>query len=176
MSVDERDTISIIAEVEATSWRLRKTIRVRELAATHGLEQMRCLLMLEKQKAWKREVGFDRIETAAEMDAQRFRTILVSEPFYSKMCNPRWPHNPDEFTLEVRVDVERLRMEIAPSQPAPRRQCDPSPRRLPAVDTGSEEPGTPRRLPAIGTGSDEPGVSQAETPTETEKMFLFKPV
>ena len=69
--------------------------------------------MFEEQKAWKRDAGFDRIETAAEMDAQRFRTSLVSEPFlYSNMSNPRRPHTPDEFTLEVRVDVERLRMEI----------------------------------------------------------------
>ena len=81
---------------------------------------MRRLRMLEEQKAWQREGGFDRIETAAEMDAQRFRTSFVSEPFYSKMCNPKWPHNPDELTLEMRVDVERLRMEIVFSQPAPR--------------------------------------------------------
>ena len=101
----------MIAEVEATSWPLRETIRVRELAATHRLGKMRRLRMLEEQKAWKREVDFDRIETAAEMDAQRFRTNLVSEPFYSKMCNPRWPHahNPDEFTLEMRVEVERFK-------------------------------------------------------------------
>ena len=69
---------------------------------------------------------------------------------------------PNEFTLEMRVDVERLRIEIVLSHPAPPPQCDPSPRRLPAVDTGSEEPGTPRGSPANGTGSDEPGVSRAE--------------
>ena len=119
--------------------------------------------MLEEQKAWKREAGFDYIDTAAEMDARRSRTNLVSEPFfYSKTCNPRGPHTHNEFTLEMRVDVEGLRMEIVLSQPEPPPQCDPSPRRLPAVDTGSEEPGTPRRSPAIGTGSDEPGVSRAE--------------
>ena len=107
-------------------------------------------LMLEKQKAWKREVDFDRIETAAEMDAQRFLASLVSEPFfYRNMSNPRRPHTPDEFSLEMRVDVERL--EIILSQPAPRPQCGLSSRRLPAVDTGSEEPGTLRRSPAIDT-------------------------
>ena len=104
------------------------------------------------------------IDTAAEMDAQRFRTNLVSEAFfYSKMFNPRWPHTPDEFTLERGVDVDRLRMKIVLSQAEPPPQCDPSPRRLPVVDTGSEQPGTSRRPPAIGTGSDEPGVSRAET-------------
>ena len=133
---------------------------------------MRRLRMLEQQKAWKREAGFDRIDTAAEMDAQRFRTKLVSEHFYSKLFNPRWPHTPNEYTLEMRVDVERLRMGIILLQPAPPSQCDPLPRRLPAVDTGSEGPGTQRRSPAIGTGSDEPGVSRAETQsTEREESF-----
>ena len=128
MSVDERDIRNIIAEVEATSWRLRETIRVMELAATHRLGQMRRLWMLEEQKAWKREAGFDYIDTAAEMDARRSRTNLVSEPlFYSKMLNPRCPHTHEEFALEMRVDLERLRMEIALSQSGPRPQCDPSP-------------------------------------------------
>ena len=178
MTGDERNITKIIAEVERTSWRLRETVRIRELAATHRLRQMRRLvMMLEEQKALKREIGFDRNETAAEMDAQRFRASLVSEHFfYRTMFNPRRPHTPDEFTLEMRVEVERLRMEIILSQPAPRPQCDPSPRRLPAVDTGSEEPGTPQRSPAMGTGLDEPEVSRADTSTEKETLFLFKPV
>ena len=168
MSIEESDVRKVL--LKATSWRLRECVRVRELAAPHRLGQMRRLRMLEEQKAWKREAGFDRIDTAAEMDAQRFRTNLVSEHFYSKLFNPRWPHTPNECTLEMRVDAERLRMEIVLSQPAPPPQCDPSPRRLPAVDTGSEEPRTPRRSPAIGTGSDEPRVSRAETQsTEREE-------
>ena len=72
----------IIAEVEATSWRLREYIRVTELAAMRRLGQMRRLRMLEEQKAWKREADFDYIDTAAEMDARRSRTNLVSEPFF----------------------------------------------------------------------------------------------
>ena len=86
------------------------------------------------------------------------------------MFIPRRPHTPDGFTLEMRVDVELLRMEVALSQSAPRPQCDPSPRRLPAVDTGSEEPGALRRSLAINTGSDEPGVSRAQT-TERKQIF-----
>ena len=81
MSIQERDVRKMIAEVEATSWRLRECFRVRELAATHPLGQMRRLRMLEEQKAWKREAGFDYIDTAAEVDARRSRTNLVSEPF-----------------------------------------------------------------------------------------------
>ena len=89
------------------------------------------------------------------------------------MLNPRRPHTPDEFTLETRVGIERLRMEITLSQPARQPQCDPSPRRA-AVDTGSEEPGTLQRSPVIGTGSDEPGVSRLETSTDTEEIFLIE--
>ena len=64
MSFEERDVRKIIAEVEAASWRLRECMRLRELAATHRLGRMRRLRMLEEQKTWKREAGFDRIETA----------------------------------------------------------------------------------------------------------------
>ena len=76
------------------------------------------------------------------------------------MFNPRRPHTSDEFTLEMRVDVEPLRMEITLSQPA--------------VDTGSEEPGTLQRSPAIGTRSGEPGVSRAQTSTDTEEVFSLE--
>ena len=124
---------------------------------------MRRLLLLKKQKVWKREAGFDYIDTVAEMNARRTRTNLVSELFfYRKMFNPRCPHTHDEFTLEMRVDVGGLRMENVISKPESPPQCDPLLRRLPAVDTGSEEPGTPRWSSVIGTGSDKPGVSRAE--------------
>ena len=94
------------------------------------------------------------------MDEKRSRTSTspVPDPFFNRnMVIPRQPHTPAKFTLEMKVDVEGLRMEIILSQPAPP-QCDLSPRRA-AVDTGSEEPGTPPRSPAIGTGSDGPEVS-----------------
>ena len=112
MLIEERNVRKIIAEVEATSWRLRECIRARELAATLRLGRMRRLRMLEKQRAWKREAGFDRIEITAEMDEQRFRTSVDSEPFYTKLYNPRWPHTPEEHTLGMRVDVKRFKMEI----------------------------------------------------------------
>ena len=172
MTVKEHDFAKMIAEVEETSWHIRETIRGRELAATHRLGQMRRLLMLEEHEIWKREFGFDCIETAAEMVEKRSRTSTSPVPdplFYRNMAIPRHSHAPDEFTVEMKVDVEGLRMEIILSQPAPP-QCDPLPRRA-AVDTGSEEPGTPRRSPAIGTGSDEPGVSRIETSMEEEGLL-----
>ena len=139
MTVKERGFARMSEDVVATIWRLRETIRVAELAATHSLGQMRRLLMYEKHKTWKREFGFDRIETAAEMDEKCSRTSTCPVPdpfFYRNMVIPRRPHTPDEFTLEMKVIVEGLQMEIFLSQPASS-QCDPSPRRA-AVDTGSE--------------------------------------
>ena len=121
MTVKEHD-FAMIEDVEATIWRIRETIRVRELAATHRLGQMRRLLMLEEHNTWKREFGFDRIETAAEMDEKRSRTSTNSVPdpsFYRNRVIPRHPHTPAEFTLEMKVDVKGLRMENILSQPAP---------------------------------------------------------
>ena len=162
MTVEERDFTRISENVKATSW-----------AATHRLGQMRRLLMHEKHKVWKREFGFDRIETAAEMDEKRSRTSTSPVPnpfFYRIMVIPSHPHTPDDFTLEMKVDVEGLRMEIILLQPASS-QCDPSPRRA-AVDTGPVEPGTPPLSPAISTGS--PGASQAAKQME-EEICSFEP-
>ena len=159
MTVKEHKFAMIADDVEATIWRIRETIRVRELAATRRLGQIRRSLILEEHKIWKREFGFDRIETAAEMGetCSRTSTSLVPDPFfYRNMVIPRHAHTPAEFILEMKVDVEGLRMKNIISQPAPP-QCDPLPRHA-AVETRSEELGTPRRSPAIGTGSDGPGI------------------
>ena len=134
----------MIEELETTCWRLCECIRVRELAAAHKLERMRRLRMLEKQEAWKRETGFDRIEIIAQMDAHRLHVGFDSESLYSELYNLKWPHTPDEHMLEMRVDVERQRMEIVLSQPAPPPQYNSSPRWSPAVRTGLDEPVMPR--------------------------------
>ena len=164
MTVRERGLARMLEYVKATIW-----------AATHRLGQMRRWLMQEKHKAWKREFGFDRIETAAEMDEKRSRTSTSPVPnlfFYRNMVIPRHPHTPNEFTPEMKMDVEGLRMEIILSQPASS-ECDPSPRRV-AVDTGSEEPGTPPQSLAISTGSGL-GAPQSETHTQ-EEMFPFETI
>ena len=77
MSVEERDFARMSEDLGTTIWRLREMVRVAKLAATHRLGQMHSLLMHEKHKVWKREFGYDRIETAAEMDEKRFRTSFV---------------------------------------------------------------------------------------------------
>ena len=162
ITVEEREFSRMSEKVKATIW-----------AATHRLGQIRLLLMHEKHKVWKREFGYDRIETAAEMDEKRSRTSTSPVPnplFCRNMVIPSHPHTPDEFTLQMKVDVEGLRMEIILSQP-PSSECDPSPRRA-AVDTGSEEPGTPPQSPAISTGSG-PEASRVETQIE-EEIFSFE--
>ena len=74
MAIKKRGFARMSEDVETTIWRLRETIRAAELTATHRLGQMHRLLMHEKHKAWKREFGFDRIETAVEMDGKHSRT------------------------------------------------------------------------------------------------------
>ena len=59
---------------------------------------MRCLRMLEGQKAWKQEAGFDRVDTAAEIDAERFRTLFQN--LSTASCAIRDGHTPDEFRLK----------------------------------------------------------------------------
>ena len=154
MTTEECDFARMSEDLGTTIWGLRETVRVAKLAATHRLGQMRSLLMHERHKVWKREFGFDRIETATEMDEKRSRisTSPVPNPFfYRSMAIPDHPHTPEELSLQMKVDAEGLRMEIILSQP-PSSECDTSPRRA-AVDTGSEEPGTPPQPPAISTGS-----------------------
>ena len=118
----------MIAEVEVKRWRLRECIRVRKLATTYILDRMRRLRMLEEQKAWKREAGFDRIEVIVEMREQHFLAGFDLEPLYTKLYNPRGPHSSEEHMLDKDVEIERLRLKILLSQPAPPPQYDSSPR------------------------------------------------
>ena len=154
MTIEERDFARTSEDLGKTIWRLRETVRVAKLAATHRLGQMRSLLMHERHKVWKREFGLDRLGTAAEMDEKhsRISTSPVTNPlFYRSMVILDQPHTPEEFSLQRKVDVEGLRMEIILSQP-PSSECDTSPRRA-AVNTGSKEPETPPQSPAVSTGS-----------------------
>ena len=89
MPIEESDVKKILAEEQATSRGLRECIRVSELAATHRLERMRRLWMLEEQKAWTQEANFDPFEITAEMDAERIYIGFDSQPFYTKLYNPR---------------------------------------------------------------------------------------
>ena len=68
--------------------RLRKLIRIRKLATSHRLDQMRSVRMLEQRVTWMRENSFDRIEAIAEMNEHTLRCLLAGfdpERFYSTL-------------------------------------------------------------------------------------------
>ena len=69
-----------------------------------------------------------------------------SKPLYIGLYNTRWAPNFEEFTLEMSVEVERLRLEILFSQPPPPPQYDISPGRSHAAGTGLNEPGVPHTV------------------------------
>ena len=107
---------------------------------------MRHLRMIEKQKAWKREDDFDKIEIIVKIHAQIVRRLYAGfdlEPFYTGLYNPRWQHNPEEYTLELNVEAEILKLEILFSEPPPLPQDDLSPRQSHAAGTGLDEPSVP---------------------------------
>ena len=67
-----------------------------------------------------------------------------SKYLYTGLYNPQWPLISEEFTFEMNVEVERVRLEILLSEPPLPPQYDISPRRSPAVSTGLDRPGVPQ--------------------------------
>ena len=55
---------------------------------------------------------------------RRIHTGFDSVHFYTGSYNSRWPHSPEEYTLRMSVDVEKLKLEKIFSQPAISLQCD----------------------------------------------------
>ena len=81
------------------------------------------------------------------MREQHFLAGVDSEPLYTKLYNPRWPHSPEERKLDMDVEIKQLRFGLLLSQPGPSPRDDLLPRRLPAIGTELNEP----RLPRAGT-------------------------
>ena len=79
--------------------------------------------MLEKQAVRKREDGFDRIETIAMMHEEIVRRLHVGfdpGPVYIILYNARRPPTLEELvSLDIKVEVERLRMGIFLLEPPP---------------------------------------------------------
>ena len=57
------------------------------------------------------------------------------EHFYTGLYNLRLPPTPEELTLDLKVEVKSLRVEVILSRPLPRRS--------PAAGTWLDEPGEP---------------------------------
>ena len=110
---------------------------------------MRRVWMLQKQAVWEREGSFDRIEIKAEIHEQTLRRLYAgfdSEPLYTGLYNPRWLPTPEEFTLDMNVEVESLRLEILVLQSPPPPQYNLSPRLSHAAGMGLDEPGVPHTV------------------------------
>ena len=122
MTLPEYDVRLMLADFSITGRRVRKLIRITKLAAIHTQEKVRRVRMLEKQAAWKREGDFDRIKTVSEMYEETLRHLHAGfdpEPFYTGIYDPRRSPAPEEFTLDVRVEMECLRTELLQSKPPP---------------------------------------------------------
>ena len=82
----------MVADLAIIRGRVRKLIRVRELATSHELEQMRSVRMLEQRTTWMRENDFDRIGVIAEIHEETMRRLhagLDLELFCTGLYNPR---------------------------------------------------------------------------------------
>ena len=87
---------------------------------------------VRKESSLKREGGFDRIETVAEMHEETLRHLHAGfnpESFNTGLYNTRRPPTLEEFNLDLKVEVESLRTELLLSQPLPLSQLDLPPRR-----------------------------------------------
>ena len=76
------------AELTAIHDRMQKLILVMEIVASHRLDQMNHLRLLENLAAWRRTNGFDRFEVLTE------RQHRTQGHVYSQMdvyFDPRWP-------------------------------------------------------------------------------------
>ena len=69
----------------------------------------------------------------------RLHTGFVPGPYNTRLYICRRPPTPDDFTLNLNVEVESLRVELPFSQPLPPPQYDLPPRRSHAAGTGLEE-------------------------------------
>ena len=78
-----------------------------------------------------------------EQTLRRLHADFHPKRCYTELYNPRRPPTPEEFTLDMNVEVESLRLKVPLPQPPLLSQYDLSPRRLPAAGTGLGEAGVP---------------------------------
>ena len=91
MTIPERDVRLVVADLAIIRGCVRKLIRVRNLAASHKLEQMRSVKMLKQRATWMRENGFDRIEVIDDRHKEtliRMHAGFDPEPIYTGLYSP----------------------------------------------------------------------------------------
>ena len=79
--------------------------------------------MLEKQVAWAREDGFDRIKVMAKRQRRALCHLYAGdnlEPFRIRVhCDTRRASNPQTIIVGMKVEMNRLRLELLLSHPPP---------------------------------------------------------
>ena len=78
-----------------------------------------------------------------EETLKRLHAGLDLEPSYTGLYNSKRSPVPEEYTLDMKVEVESWRLEVLLSQLLPPSQYDVSPPRSSAAGTGLEEAGVP---------------------------------
>ena len=92
MNLPERVAHQMLKELAEISGCVRKPFQARELAASHKLEQMRRVQVLEQRAIWTRKTDFDRIETIAETYEETLRRLHAEfdpGPVYTGLYNAR---------------------------------------------------------------------------------------
>ena len=113
--------IATHAELTAICERVHMLILVREIAASHRLEQMYHLRLLEKVSVWRRNDGFDRNEVLAERQGRTQRHVYSVDG--SEHCGikvyfePRRPPTSQKLITIMWTEMNQLRQEILPPQP-----------------------------------------------------------
>ena len=110
----------MLAKLDAIRERLHKLVLVREIAASHRLDQMNHLRLQKKLTTWRRNNCCERNETLAVRQRRtQGRVCSVDNPghFESKVYfELQRPPSPQEFTGSMWADVNRLREKILPPQ------------------------------------------------------------
>ena len=113
--------IATHAELTAICERVHMLILVRKIAASHKLEKMHHVRLLEKVAPWRRNDGFDRSEVLAERQRRTQRHVYsvdVSEHCGIKVYfEPRRPLTSQKTITNMWTEMNQLRQEILPPQP-----------------------------------------------------------
>ena len=111
-----------MADLAAFRGCMHKLIRTSKLAAVDKLEQMLQAQMLEQHATWKRYADFDRIDIIAERHEKTLRCLYAGfdpDPFYIGLRNTRRQPTPEEFTVDMKANMKRLRLKFLRLQPPP---------------------------------------------------------
>ena len=110
MNLPQRDAHKImLKELAVTRGRVHKIYSGQE-ACRITMQRVR---MLERRATWMRENAFDKIEAIADRDEETLRHLHAGfdpELFYNGLYNPRRPPTAEELILDLKVEVEGLRM------------------------------------------------------------------